>query len=81
MSVLRLEAGTYQQEAIGLYQRMGFRQRGSFGPYAAMPATSRRASFSRRRSRRPRESAMGWMRVREDRSTVEMSGHYDRREA
>jgi putative acetyltransferase len=37
-SVLRLETGTYQQEAIGLYERMGFRQRGPFGPYAAMPA-------------------------------------------
>ena len=38
ISVLRLETGTYQQEAIGLYERMGFRSRGSFGPYAAMPA-------------------------------------------
>ena len=38
MSVLRLETGTNQQEAIGLYERMGFRQRGPFGPYAAMPA-------------------------------------------
>lgn len=36
--VLRLETGTYQQEAIGLYGRMGFRPRGPFGPYAAMPA-------------------------------------------
>lgn len=26
-SVLRLETGTYQQEAIGLYKRMGFRPR------------------------------------------------------
>jgi putative acetyltransferase len=38
MSVLRLETGTYQQDAIGLYKRMGFRPRGPFGPYAAMPA-------------------------------------------
>jgi putative acetyltransferase len=38
ISVLRLETGTYQQEAIGLYERMGFRPRGPFGPYAAMPA-------------------------------------------
>jgi len=38
MSVLHLETGTNQQEAIGLYERMGFRQRGPFGPYAAMPA-------------------------------------------
>jgi putative acetyltransferase len=26
----------YQREAIGLYERMGFRPRGPFGPYAAM---------------------------------------------
>ena len=38
ISVLRLETGTRQQEAIGLYQRMGFRPRGPFGAYAAMPA-------------------------------------------
>ena len=37
-SVLRLETGTQQREAIGLYERMGFRPRGPFGPYAAMPA-------------------------------------------
>jgi len=37
-SILRLETGTSQQEAIGLYERMGFRPRGPFGPYAAMPA-------------------------------------------
>jgi putative acetyltransferase len=37
-SVLRLETGTCQQQAIGLYKRMGFRPRGPFGPYAAMPA-------------------------------------------
>jgi putative acetyltransferase len=35
--VLRLETGIRQQEAIGLYERMGFRLRGPFGPYAAMP--------------------------------------------
>ena len=38
ISVLRLETGTRQHEAIGLYQRMGFRPRGPFGAYAAMPA-------------------------------------------
>src|SRR5215813_13258247 len=38
MSVLRLEMGTHQQEAIGLSERMGFRPRGPFGPYATMPA-------------------------------------------
>jgi putative acetyltransferase len=37
-SVLRLETGTYQREAIGLYERMGFQPRDPFGPYAAMPA-------------------------------------------
>lgn len=30
-SVLRLETGTYQKEAIGLYEHMGFRPRGPFG--------------------------------------------------
>ena len=35
--VLRLER-IRQQEAVGLYQRMLFRPRGPFGPYAAMPA-------------------------------------------
>ena len=38
ISVLRLETGTRQHEAIGLYQRMGFRPRGPFGAYAVMPA-------------------------------------------
>jgi putative acetyltransferase len=37
-SVLRLETGTHQQEAVGLYERMGFRPRGPFGPYAMMAA-------------------------------------------
>ena len=32
-----LKRATYQQEAIGLYKRMGFRPRGPFGPYVAMP--------------------------------------------
>jgi putative acetyltransferase len=36
--VLRLETGTLQQEAIGLYKRMGFRLRVPFGQYEAMPA-------------------------------------------
>jgi putative acetyltransferase len=34
---LRLETGIHQQEAIGLYERAGFRRRGPFGPYAEMP--------------------------------------------
>jgi len=37
-SILRLETGTHQQEAIGLYECTGFRPRDPFGPYAAMPA-------------------------------------------
>ena len=37
-STLRLETGIHQGEAIGLYERMGFRQRNPFGPYAAMPS-------------------------------------------
>jgi putative acetyltransferase len=37
-SVLRLETGTYQLEAVALYERMGFRPRDPFGPYAMMPA-------------------------------------------
>jgi putative acetyltransferase len=36
--VLRLETGPHQKEAIGLYQRMGFRPCGAFGAYAEMPA-------------------------------------------
>src|ERR1700726_4702926 len=44
-SVLRLETGTDQQEAIGLYERMGFRPRGPFGPYAAMPALNMETSL------------------------------------
>jgi putative acetyltransferase len=35
-SVLRLETGPYQREAIGLYQDMGFASRDAFGAYAAM---------------------------------------------
>jgi hypothetical protein len=37
---LRLETGIHQQEAIGLYERMGFWSRGPFGPYAAMRASN-----------------------------------------
>jgi putative acetyltransferase len=44
-SVLRLETGTYQQEAIGLYKRMGFRPRGPFGPYEMMPACNTATSL------------------------------------
>jgi putative acetyltransferase len=37
-SILRPETGIHQEEAIGLYERMGFRPRGPFGQYAAMPS-------------------------------------------
>lgn len=36
-TMLRLETGTRQPEAIGLYQEMGFAPCGAFGPYATMP--------------------------------------------
>ncbi|MFZ2003465.1 MAG: GNAT family N-acetyltransferase [Stellaceae bacterium] len=35
-SVLRLETGPYQHEAIGLYRRMGFTACDAFGAYTAM---------------------------------------------
>lgn len=37
---LRLETGTEQQAAIGLYERLGFRPCGPFGAYAAMPVNA-----------------------------------------
>ena len=36
---LRLETGIYQVEAIGLYDRWGFRRRGPFGDYKHDPNT------------------------------------------
>jgi putative acetyltransferase len=36
--VLRVETGSHQREAIGLYERPGFRLCCPFGPYATMPA-------------------------------------------
>ena len=35
-SLLRLETGTLQSEAIGLYERCGFSACGPFGPYALL---------------------------------------------
>ena len=35
--VLRLETGTYQDAAIGLYERCGFRRCAAFGHYASLP--------------------------------------------
>lgn len=38
MTLLRLETGIYQPEAMGLYERMGYWQRGPFPPYPAETA-------------------------------------------
>lgn len=37
ISILRLETGIYQQEAIGLYEKMGFRRIPPFGNYTDDP--------------------------------------------
>ncbi|MEI7742772.1 MAG: GNAT family N-acetyltransferase [Chloroflexota bacterium] len=37
IAVLRLETGIHQREAISLYERMGYRMRGRFGPYREDP--------------------------------------------
>src|SRR5262245_60171319 len=37
VNLLRLETGIYQQEAIGLYERMGFQSIPPFGPYKEDP--------------------------------------------
>ena len=37
IDVLRLETGMYEEEAIGLYERTGFRRIGPFGPYIDDP--------------------------------------------
>lgn len=37
IGVVRLETGTLQREAIGVYERMGFRQIPAFGAYRASP--------------------------------------------
>jgi GNAT superfamily N-acetyltransferase len=38
-TVLRLETGIYQPEAMGLYERMGYRPIPAFAPYAESAAT------------------------------------------
>jgi putative acetyltransferase len=38
-TLLRLETGIYQPEAMGLYERMGYRPTGCFEPYDASTAT------------------------------------------
>lgn len=37
LSLLRIETGIYQQEALRFYEGAGYRRRGPFGPYAALP--------------------------------------------
>jgi ribosomal protein S18 acetylase RimI-like enzyme len=37
VSLLRLETGVYQSEAIGLYERFGFQRRRAFGEYREDP--------------------------------------------
>jgi putative acetyltransferase len=37
-SVLRLETGMYQTEAVAFYSREGFEECGAFGDYAGMPS-------------------------------------------
>lgn len=34
---IRLEAGIYQPEALGLYRRLGYVERGPYGDYAPDP--------------------------------------------
>jgi putative acetyltransferase len=43
--VLRLETGTYQVAAIGLYEGFGFRSCGAFGHYAGLPPQQIAASL------------------------------------
>ncbi len=39
LTVLRLETGIYQKEAIGLYEKMGFQRIPPFGPYRDDPVS------------------------------------------
>ncbi len=36
-TLLRIETGLYQLEALRFYEGAGFRRRGPFGPYAELP--------------------------------------------
>lgn len=38
LSLLRIETGVYQEEALRFYEGAGFRRCGPFGPYAALPS-------------------------------------------
>jgi GNAT superfamily N-acetyltransferase len=63
-SVLYLETGIHQREAIGLYERMGFEHCDAFGPYAAMPAENIETSlfFTKALSPDGRRRAVTWAR-------------------
>ena len=37
-TILRIETGVYQLEALRFYEGAGFSRRGAFGPYAEMPS-------------------------------------------
>lgn len=37
LTALRLETGIHQAEALGLYRKLGFKERGPFGPYGPDP--------------------------------------------
>jgi putative acetyltransferase len=37
IELLRLETGIHQPEAIGLYRKLGYRERGPFGAYRVDP--------------------------------------------
>jgi putative acetyltransferase len=37
-TLLRIETGLYQEEALRFYEGAGFRRCAAFGPYAEMPA-------------------------------------------
>lgn len=50
---LRLETGEKQLAAIRAYERAGFRRRGAFGPYAAMPAAATATSVFMERALEP----------------------------
>jgi putative acetyltransferase len=53
--VLRLETGIHQREAVGLYEGMGFRSCGPFGPYAEMSAPKIELSLFFEKALRPLE--------------------------
>jgi putative acetyltransferase len=40
VTLLRIETGIHQREALRFYEAAGYRQRGPFGPYADMPASA-----------------------------------------